>query len=106
MTSSGEILPINKRLANQTSPRACLERRNKKKENWAELKVNHVGIDNNTEEEKRRNHRSIKDTRNYVKNSNREKPQSHTQMHYLSERFQRRRRETSQPICTMVLTIV
>jgi len=38
-----------------------------------------VGIDNDVEEEKRRNHKSIKDTRNYVKNSNWKKPLSHIQ---------------------------
>ena len=51
----------------------------------------YVGIDNNVEEEKRRNHKSIKDIRNYVKNPNQKKSRSHTQIHYLSERLQRRR---------------
>jgi len=41
-----------------------------------------VGIDNKTEEEKIRDHRSIKDIRNYVKNPNREQPQNRTQIHY------------------------
>jgi len=53
-----------------------------------------VGIDNNVKEKKRRNHRYIKDTRNYLENLNREKSRSHTQIHYLSERLQERRRES------------
>jgi len=51
-------------------------------------------IDNNVDEEKRRNHKSNKNTRNYVQNSNQENLRSRTQIQYSSE-IHGRRRETS-----------
>jgi len=52
-----------------------------------------VRIDNDAEEEKRRNHISIKGAKNYVKNPNREKSGNCTLIHYLSERLHGRRRD-------------
>ena len=50
-------------------------------------------------------HRSITDTRNYMKNSNREKTTEPHTNPLLSERLQERRRESSQPLYTLTLTI-
>ena len=44
-----------------------------------------VGIDNNVNEEKRRNHISIKDPINYLKTPSREKPQSRTHLLFVRE---------------------
>ena len=64
-----------------------------------------VGIDNNMEKKRCEKHISITNTRNYVKNSNRKKTKESHLNSLLSERLQGRRRESTELLCIMALTI-